>query len=279
MKHLLNDLTSEERSKILEQHTGGMNLSIDNFNTLVNNKLGDVKPLVNEDNLQGGGFGGGSGAGKRPTGSYKVDTERAIQQNYNFDKSKMKTGSDDVDITNPEYAKLATQLGMMLKNKNIKGPITISVTGGASAVGSAQGYDNNALAQRRADKLIAQLRKDVPNLGSKFKFTTKTKVGGEKKLNSPEAYKEQFVKVDFNYADIQNARSVIELDNTAVAPYVPGRGIKDDGDDDWDFPDVKIKRVCIRIPENLVEEYRVMLRKFKADNGLKEIPFGIYDVK
>jgi hypothetical protein len=29
----------------------------------------------------------------------------------------------------------------------------------------------------------------------------------------------------------------------------------------------------------LVENYRVMLRKFKADNGLEEIPFGIYDVK
>lgn len=279
MKHLLNDLSSEERNKILEQHTGGMNLSIDNFNTLVNNKLGDVKPLVSEDNLQGGGFGGGSGTGKRSTGSYKVDTERAIQQNYNFDKSKMKTGSDDVDITNPEYAKLVSQLDMMLKSKNVKGPITISITGGASAVGSASGYDNNALAKRRADKLITQLRKDLPGLGSKFKFDTKSVVGKATKLNSPEAYKEQFVKVDFKYDDIQNARSVIELDNTAVAPYVPGRGVKDDGDDDWDFPDVKIKRVCIRIPENLVEEYRVMLRKFKADNNLKEIPFGIYDVK
>ena len=48
MKHLLNDLSQEEKNRILEQHNGGKKLVIENFNKLVNNKLGSVKPLINE---------------------------------------------------------------------------------------------------------------------------------------------------------------------------------------------------------------------------------------
>ena len=48
MKHLLNDLTEEEKNAIREQHTGGMKVMNENFSKLVNTKLGDVKPLVNE---------------------------------------------------------------------------------------------------------------------------------------------------------------------------------------------------------------------------------------
>jgi len=48
MKHLLNDLTEEEKNAIREQHTGGMKIVNENFSKLVNTKLGDVKPLVME---------------------------------------------------------------------------------------------------------------------------------------------------------------------------------------------------------------------------------------
>jgi peptidoglycan hydrolase-like protein with peptidoglycan-binding domain len=48
MKHLLNNLTEEEKNAIREQHTGGMKIMNENFSKLVNTKLGDVKPLVNE---------------------------------------------------------------------------------------------------------------------------------------------------------------------------------------------------------------------------------------
>lgn len=48
MKHLLNNLTEEEKNAIREQHTGGMKIVNENFSTLVNTKLGDVKPLVME---------------------------------------------------------------------------------------------------------------------------------------------------------------------------------------------------------------------------------------
>jgi hypothetical protein len=48
MKHLLNDLSEEEKNKIREQHTGGKKIMIENFNQLLNKKLGEVKPLINE---------------------------------------------------------------------------------------------------------------------------------------------------------------------------------------------------------------------------------------
>ena len=48
MKHILNDLTEQEKKAIREQHTGGMKVMTENFSKLLNSKLGDSKPLVAE---------------------------------------------------------------------------------------------------------------------------------------------------------------------------------------------------------------------------------------
>jgi hypothetical protein len=48
MKHILNNLTDEEKNSIRGQHKGGMKVSTDNFSKLMNSKLGDVKPIVKE---------------------------------------------------------------------------------------------------------------------------------------------------------------------------------------------------------------------------------------
>jgi hypothetical protein len=48
MKHILNNLTDEEKNAIREQHTGGMKVMTENFSKLTNSKLGDSKPLVAE---------------------------------------------------------------------------------------------------------------------------------------------------------------------------------------------------------------------------------------
>ena len=42
MKHLLNNISEEEKNSILEQHTGGMKIFNENFNKMVNKKLGHV---------------------------------------------------------------------------------------------------------------------------------------------------------------------------------------------------------------------------------------------
>ena len=48
MKHILNNLTKEEKDNILKQHSGGMKVMSENFNRLMGAKHGNVKPLVNE---------------------------------------------------------------------------------------------------------------------------------------------------------------------------------------------------------------------------------------
>ena len=48
MKHLLNNLSNEEKNNIREQHTGGMKVITENFYKLLNSKLGDVKPLTEQ---------------------------------------------------------------------------------------------------------------------------------------------------------------------------------------------------------------------------------------
>ena len=49
MKHILNNLTEQEKNAIREQHTGGMKVMTEKFSKLINSKLGDSKPLVNEE--------------------------------------------------------------------------------------------------------------------------------------------------------------------------------------------------------------------------------------
>jgi hypothetical protein len=48
MKHLLNDMSSEEKNNIREQHTGGKQIDTSRFKTLSESKSGDVKPILNE---------------------------------------------------------------------------------------------------------------------------------------------------------------------------------------------------------------------------------------
>ena len=48
MKHLLNNLSEQEKNSIREQHEGGMKLDTSRFKTLLEGKSGDVKPLVEQ---------------------------------------------------------------------------------------------------------------------------------------------------------------------------------------------------------------------------------------
>jgi hypothetical protein len=51
MKHLLNNMSSEEKNNIREQHTGGIKIGTSRFKSLLESTLGDAKPLVNENDL------------------------------------------------------------------------------------------------------------------------------------------------------------------------------------------------------------------------------------
>ena len=49
MKHILNNISQEEKQRILEQHSGGRFIDTSGFKRLLESKLGDVKPLVMEE--------------------------------------------------------------------------------------------------------------------------------------------------------------------------------------------------------------------------------------
>jgi hypothetical protein len=53
MKHILNDLSEQEKNSIREQHKGGMKVMTESFSKLINSKLGDSKPLVSEQTALG----------------------------------------------------------------------------------------------------------------------------------------------------------------------------------------------------------------------------------
>lgn len=48
MKHILNNLSEEEKNAIREQHSGGMKIELGKFKQMVETKLGDPKPYLNE---------------------------------------------------------------------------------------------------------------------------------------------------------------------------------------------------------------------------------------
>lgn len=60
MKHILNNLSEEEKNSIREQHTGGMKVMTENFSKLTNSKLGDSKPFITESNLEEDDLSGGA---------------------------------------------------------------------------------------------------------------------------------------------------------------------------------------------------------------------------
>lgn len=48
MKHILNNISQEEKNRILEQHTGGKTIDTSKFKMLLESSLGNVKTLVSE---------------------------------------------------------------------------------------------------------------------------------------------------------------------------------------------------------------------------------------
>jgi hypothetical protein len=49
MKHILNNLSEEEKNAIREQHTDKLKVATENFSKLVESKLGDVKLILSEE--------------------------------------------------------------------------------------------------------------------------------------------------------------------------------------------------------------------------------------
>jgi hypothetical protein len=87
MKHILNNLSNEEKNSIREQHTGGMRVVTENFHKLLGSKLGDVRPLVSEQILPGLSSGNSAKAVAdifKSCAGVKVSVDPKVKQSTDF---------------------------------------------------------------------------------------------------------------------------------------------------------------------------------------------------
>jgi len=136
-----------------------------------------------------------------------------------------KYGKDQIDPNNTNIKSIVSAIKKAIKDAKGKN-VTITIDGGASAIGSNRGYNNEALAKRRRDNFIDYLE-DL-NLGNVTIISGSATVGKENKMGDA-AEKEQFVKANISY----NQEQEIQLkgdygDNTNVAKnylYTPPKDL------------------------------------------------------
>jgi hypothetical protein len=80
MKHILNNISQEEKQTILEQHSGGKFIDTSSFKRLLESKLGNVKPLVMEQN-PGAQAATPAATPAFPTSGVEKDTNFPVDQN------------------------------------------------------------------------------------------------------------------------------------------------------------------------------------------------------
>jgi len=108
-------------------------------------------------------------------------------QTLTLGEKLFETGKDWINKNSQEFK---NAIGALV---NLPQGTTIKVTGGASAVGSSRGYDNKALALRRANNMIAALK--GTGKVNQLTFVPEGVVGKNTQYNSPGAKAEQFVKL------------------------------------------------------------------------------------
>lgn len=189
-----------------------------------------VKKILNEATPEGN------------TNSRTASLERGFT--VKIGSSLFKNGIDSIDTSNPQF------LNVVNKIKKLSPDFKITIQGGASAVGSSSGYDNNSLAKRRANNFINALKKF--NVDTSRIQILPPIVGSSTVKNSHEAESEQFVRI----SAVRPNKIESAIDNTAVEkPLDTIRPIQNIND----------QYSYIKVPKKKYEEILDLLRK----NGFK----------
>lgn len=125
-----------------------------------------------------------------------------------LDGSLFKLGKDQIDTNNPQFKKAVEIL------KPIGSPVIV-IEGGASAVGNDKGFDNVALAKRRAQNFVKALKEAGVDTDL---YQIKATVGKATVPNSKEANAEQFVKIIYKKAS--SAQYINAIDNATAVKQV-----------------------------------------------------------
>jgi len=191
-----------------------------------------------------------------------------------------KIGVESLDKASNKFTEIVQLINDLLLNTN--GTVKVVVDGGASAVGP-KGFNNQGLAERRRDNTIEDIRNYPFSDKKRIEFVKgKATVGKATVKNSPEAEAEQYVIVSISGTGRINAPIVgVQGDNTNI--YRPELFKKDlikkNIIDDDNIFNIKIKRVCVQMPEQYVEDFKKAVWKFKKDQSITNLPLGVYDIE
>ena len=126
------------------------------------------------------------------------------------------TGKYNINTNSEEFKSIKNSISNSVANKNLQKPFVVYVQGGASAVGSNTGFNNKGLADKRASAMVSALSS---LFGDDVTFKTQPSVVGTATiLDSPEAKKEQFVKVTYPTTKVVTTNATTAIDNTEVNP-------------------------------------------------------------
>ena len=247
-------------------------------------KLSDFSQSLNEDNLSGLG-------NAHPWEEIeKMGTRLVKGQPIQLGALLFGTGIDKIDVNSTPFQDAVQIVRWLFAEREETGTPhqgTLIIRGSASAVGSSSGYDNFALAQRRAKNLFNALQvwfdKNRPpdeahnapvdwhSIIKYIKITQEAVVGSATRKGSPEALREQCVYLiwvpvgqqrDFQFDLVQ------PIDNVAVVlPKPPISSIKPVNPD----PGYEIQRCgCCGRPFTKEDKYSwVMQRYLWSLNELK----------
>jgi len=251
-------------------------------------KLSDFSQSLNEDNLSGL-------ANAHPWGEIeKMGTKLVEGQPIQLGALLFGTGIDKIDVNSTAFqdaVQIVRWLYIQRKSTQTPKQGTLIIRGSASAVGSSSGYDNFALAQRRAKNLFNALQvwfdKNHPKtvispvetdqeldwngIEKYIKIIQEAVVGSATRKGSPEALREQCVYLiwvpvnqqrDFQFDLVQ------PIDNVAVVlPQPPTQVLKPVNPD----PGYEIQRCgCCGRPFTKEDKYSwVMQRYLWSLNELK----------
>ncbi len=236
MKNTYNSINENEKKRILEMHKKGGYTSLNEQSepTLDNRFTGDKftrNPGLDDDARQA-----------------KNDVK--IPDNIIIDGSLFKNGIANIDKSNPQYKTAIRQL------KELPADMTVNIEGGASAVGSQSGYDNDKLANLRATNFINAAKQD----GVKVNMTPSGFVGSAKVKNSPQAEAEQYVKINFTKGG--GYRPETAVDKTRTDKRLGGATL--------DQEKIKrgIKRYKICLKDLTYDEYINVFRTYNSKNKI-----------
>jgi hypothetical protein len=162
------------------------------------------------------------------TTGFRPDTTQLVTKDLGA--AMFANSIDKIDTSSPEFKSAVEAIrsaiygqGAAVKTLNEAATkIDVEVAGGASKVGSASGYNNAALADRRRDNFIAAVKTALGNDAQYVNFVTKPAIVGTATVkDSDEAKKEQKVQIKYPALDTVKGSPYLNyqtaVDNTSVA--------------------------------------------------------------